>query len=181
MPLLSTCFIAMTEIEQHQYPFPPIWIGGDLGDYRLCDSTYCGYELASLPPLPDDELNGDFQWLMRQPSPFDFDSRFRQFWSNYDDLEKWKGKSPECKTLLLANAEIHGAGIPAAFLRFMDNIDLVTRIRSPTDCHFEYPQNVIPYPTCHGGHFVHFYSDSQSCCLWYLYIDPQQRCIVTAQ
>lgn len=170
----------MNEIEPIQHPFPHVWIGGDLGDYRLCDSTYNGYEFASLPPIPNDDFDRDFQWLLRQPSPFAFDSHFRQFWNNYDSLEKWKAEALECKTSLLADSTNRGAQIPIEFLTFMDNIELVTRLRSPTDCYFEYPRKLIPYPTTHGGHFVHFYSDSQYCCLWYLYIDPQQRCVVVA-
>lgn len=168
----------MNKIEPTQHPFPHVWMGGDLGDYRICDSTYNGYELASLPPLPFDKFEGDFQWLLGQPSPFDFDDRFRQFWSNYDSVEKWKAEAPECKSKLLVDCAMRGALVPNAFFTFMDSIELVTRLRSPTDCYFEYPRTLIPYPTSHGGHFLHFYSDSQHCCLWYLYIDPQQRCAV---
>lgn len=170
----------MNEIEPQQSPFPHIWIGGDLEEYRLCDSTYEGYELATLPPLKNVEFTGDFRWLLNEQSPLDFDQRYHQSWSDYDNFEKWKANASKSKTLLLAESTKLGVQIPDVFFAFMDNTDLVARLWSPTDCYFEYPRTLIPYPASHGGYFVHFYSDSQYCCLWYLYIDPMQRCVVVA-
>ncbi|MEX1232340.1 MAG: hypothetical protein WEB58_18995 [Planctomycetaceae bacterium] len=170
----------MNFLEVWRFGFPPIWVGSDLSDYRTADGTYDRYPLSSLPPTPDDEFNGDFQWLLSQPSPMDYDRRFQEFWTNYDALEKWKAEAPDRKSSLLCEAVDRNIKIPDAFFNFMDDIDLVARLRSPTDCYFDYPATVIPYPTAHCGHFIHFWSDSQHCCMWYLYIDPQQNCVVVA-
>ncbi|QDU98277.1 hypothetical protein [Lignipirellula cremea] len=166
--------------QQTPPPFPQVWIGTDLGDYRTCTGTYQGYDLSTVPPLPEDRFDGSFAWLLSQPSPFTFDKRFGEFWTNYDSLEKRKTDAPQSKAALLQESSRLGVEIPAAFFLFLDNLELVTRIRSCTDCYFEYAQTLLPHPEPPGGHFVHFYSDSQYCCLWYLYIDPQQRCYVVA-
>lgn len=170
----------MNHLDTPYHPFPAIWIGGDLGEYRPCDSTYAGYEFASLPPLPHEQFHGNFQWLISQPSPFTFDERFVEFWNNYDSVHRWKKELLDCELALQNDCSKHGVQIPQAFFTFMNEIDLVTRIRSPTDCFFEYPRNVIACPAQYGGYFVHFYSDSQDCFRWYLYIDQHQNCIVTA-
>jgi len=167
----------MNFLESRRYSFPAVWIGGDLEDYRICDSTYNLYDIGSLPPLPGDELNGSFDWLIRHPSPLDFDERFRDGWGITDG---WNNYTRDSKAELMAACQESNVHIPPEFFRFMDNIDLVTRIRSPTDCEFVYPRAIIPYPSSHAGHFVHFYSDSQDCWLWYLYIDPEQNCVVIA-
>jgi hypothetical protein len=86
--------------------------------------------------------NADFRSFDLKPvvdlkQPFDFDSRFCEFWENYDGIKSWKKNAPQCKVALLADADNHGVRIPDAFLTFMDDIDLLTRIRSPNDCYFE--------------------------------------------
>lgn len=163
-----------------QFPFPPIWIGGDLQEYRSAAGTYDRYEAESLPPLPQEPFRGDFAWLFEQPSPLEYDDRHKAGWTTYGGLEKWPAGAARCKALLTADAAMRGVRIPEPFFAFMDDVQLVSRLRSPTDCCFVYPDALIESPAPSGGHFVHFYSDSQDCYLWYLYIDRQGRSAVVA-
>jgi hypothetical protein len=163
-----------------QFPFPRVWIAGDLGDYRPCESTYCRYDCQSLPPLPADPLNGSYSWLEYQPSPLAFDKRFAKEWDS-KAVGSWKECWDVVRPRLIAHANQCGAAIPDTFMTFFSNVELVTRMRSPTACFFRASDQLISFPSAHGGHFIHFLSDSQNCYEWYLYIDPRQRhCVVAS-
>jgi len=162
------------------FPFPPVWIGGDLGEFRPCDSTYCRYDYRSLPRLPTYLFDGSFSWLRRHPSPLEYDSRFAESWGKAGRAS-WKENSERVRPELLIGARECGVTLPDAYSAFLFDVDLVAMIRSPTDCYFNLSKSMIPNGGRQGGHFVHFLSDSQNCYEWYLFIDPKgQHCVVAS-
>src|SRR5438105_4578731 len=163
-----------------QLPFPPAWIGTDLGEFRPCDSTYCRYDYRSLPRLPSYVFDGSFSWLRRHPSPLEYDKRFAGFWGK-EGAAKWKVEADRIRPEISIAARECGVTIPDEFGAFLFDVDLVTMIRSPTDCYFSMPSGLIPNRGAQGGHFVHFFSDSQNCYEWYLFVHPEGRhCVVAS-
>jgi hypothetical protein len=48
-----------------------------------------------------------------------------------------------------------------------------------TDCYFNLPERIVPAPDSGGAGLVRFYSDSQGCLHWYLYLTPEgDECVV---
>src|SRR5437868_15465825 len=113
------------------YPFPPIWIGGDLGDFRACDSTYCRYDYRTLPPLPTYLFDGSFGWLRDNPRPLEYDPRFAKFWGR-GAIDKRRKDAPGMKMALTRAAQQCGVVIPDSFSSFIFDVNLVTMIRSTT-------------------------------------------------
>src|SRR5207253_2419742 len=72
-----------------------------------------------------------------------------------------------------------GVTVPPEFLNFFYDVELVSRMRSPTDCYFRFPEKLIQDPTTKGSYAVHFFSDSQNCFESYLYLHPDHgHCVV---
>lgn len=163
------------------YPFPPLWIGGDLGEYRACDHTHCRFVYASLPRLPTYQFDGSFSWLRQHRSPLEYDERFLKFWGGKSGIESWKDDARTVQPALTIAAEECGAVLTECFVAFLFDVNLVTMLRSPTDCYFHLPKTLIPNPGNQGGHFVHFFSDSQGCYEWYLFLNPDgTHCVVAS-
>lgn len=164
-----------------RYPFPPHWIGIELPDYRWCDSTYCRYDYRTLPRFRARDFDGSFSWLRHQPSPLGFDSHFSSGWSP-QSLKHWRESSQQFRQNLLLSARELGVSIPESMLTFLLDVELVSRVRSPTDCYFTRSTQIIVNPGPQRGHFLHFMSDSQSCFEWYLYFDPggKDRVVATS-
>jgi hypothetical protein len=162
-----------------QFPFPLIWIGSDLGHHRPRESTYSRIDHDTLPRLPLFLLDGSFDWLRREPSPMTFDNRFAA-WAE-PGIPSWKEGIANALGTLASEAANCTVTIPESFYSFLRDDDLVTRVRSPTDCEFLAPDKVIRNRGPAGGHFVHFMSDSQNCYEWCLYIDSKSRhCVVAS-
>ena len=163
----------------HNFPFSAIWIGGDLGTYRQCDSTYGRYDLGSLPSLPDDEFDGSYSWLRRHPSPIEYDERFARSWGD-KGIMAWADDAEKSRLELISSAKKVGVHIPNEFLAFIFDPTLVSMLRSPTDCYFRKPSTLIPGMGSAGGHFAHFLSDSQNCYEWYIFLVPGGGNLVVA-
>ncbi|MBD2327229.1 hypothetical protein [Alkalinema sp. FACHB-956] len=77
-----------------------------------------------------------------------------------------------------------GLRLPPAWVQFLKSAELFCRIRSVTCCYFELGESFIPFPveqTGENGYLMLFLSDSQSCILWYLYINPAgEHCIISS-
>lgn len=163
------------------YPFPPLWIGGDLLEYRSCDSTYCRFDYKSLPRLPAYQFDGSFSWLRQHRSPLEYDKRFLDGWGGKAGIESWKEHARVVEAELAVAAEDCGVEIPDSFSVFLFDFSLVTMLRSPTDCYFHFPKTLIPNRGAQGGYFIHFFSDSQNCYEWYLFLDPDgTHCVVAS-
>jgi uncharacterized protein (TIGR02996 family) len=144
-------------------PFPAGWFGCELEGYREVDGTYGVFAYDTLPPLPVDAFYGDFRWL--------------------DHTRTGGGKERTTKAInqLTASAQSFGLDLPDDFRSFMSNRSLWDDIRSCTDCDFNLPRRIVPSPAGEDAFLVRFYSDSQSCAHWYLYLAEQRfHCVVTA-
>ena len=159
--------------------FPKYWIGGSLGSYRACDSTYEYYDWDALPTIDVERLDGSFRWLQCQPHPIEFDERYANSWAN-GALDSWRRLEDKRKTNLQFLARSSDIRVPQEFIAFMCDTQLVTRVRSPTDCYFHHVEELVPNPLQHGGYFVHFMSDSQNCFEWYLHVARDRKPYVVA-
>lgn len=63
--------------------------------------------------------------------------------------------------------------IPECFMRFMTDQDLQSRIHSC--CYLELPDRVVKTIGKHEGYLIHFLSDQQYCCHWYIYISRESK------
>ncbi len=145
-------------------PFPAGWWSVDLEGYREVEGTYGLFPYDSLPPLPEGLFQGDFRWLKgsRQRAP---------------------SKPHPSKKLdhLAAAAATLGLELPDEFGFLMSRSALRRRVRSCTDCFFNWPKRISESPGGEGGQLVRFYSDSQGCLHWYLYLTPRgYSCVVAS-
>jgi uncharacterized protein (TIGR02996 family) len=149
-------------------PFPSMWTNFDLGDLREVDGTYGRWPYESLPPLPLDELRGEFQYLK---------PKRRKSRTARDGFEDYRKAFEQ----MLSDASAKGFPLPASFVTLLRDPTVFNALDSVTDCYFTLPDETSPMqigPCGEGAHF-HFYSDSQSCALWDLYIHPSgAHCVV---
>jgi uncharacterized protein (TIGR02996 family) len=145
-------------------PFPAGWWSEELEGYREGDGTYDLYRYESLPPLPIKSLGRGFQWLNEGQRKRKQPARQRK----HKKLDR-----------LAAQATEAGLTLPREFREFMGNRALQRRVRSCTDCYFNWPRRIVESPAGEEGHLVRFYSDSQGCFHWYLYLTPHKyHCVV---
>lgn len=143
-----------------------IWYFTDIEGVRDADesATYYFFDYNKLPPI-EIELDENFNWLKSYPERLD-----KKNWE-YDFSEKLEKLQQEAKS--------KGIVIPKSFLNFMADGSLIRRIRSNTDCFFEFGDFIEEVPDTNGINFIHFMSDSQYCGLWYLCIDKKgNNCVV---
>jgi uncharacterized protein (TIGR02996 family) len=141
-------------------PFPSAWKNFGLGTLRQWQGTYGTWSYDSVPPLPIDELRGDFQYLKAMRSGgrrggAGNSARYRQRFQQ-----------------VAADAAAEGVRLPEPFVTFMSDPALQTTFRSVTDCTYTLPDEYSPIradPSGDGTHVV-FYRDSQDCLLWDLYV-----------
>ncbi len=135
-----------------QETFGGAWISFDLGDYRPCDSTYCGSALESLPPLKE-PLDGSFGWLAAK-------------------LPKPTPKAEKAMKALAEKVKAAGHTLPPEFVTFFSRPGLGLSIPSCTACEWDVSKEPIANPAQPGAHTLRFLRDQQDCCFWYLYFPP---------
>jgi uncharacterized protein (TIGR02996 family) len=149
-------------------PFPGWWWFVRLEGYRDIDDTYAPFRYESLPPLPVKALGRGFQWLNKGK-----EKRQQGAWDR-----KWQKKLDQ----LGGQAAELGLTLPRVFHEFMGNEGLRRRVRSCTDCYFTWPRRIVESPAGEGGYLLRFYSDSQDCLHWYLYLSrPKYHCVVASE
>jgi uncharacterized protein (TIGR02996 family) len=147
-------------------PYPSSWISVELGDYRGVGGTYGGFRYETLPALPVDQFNGTISWLGGS-------ARKRSA-----STSPTRNAHPELKQVV-EQAQQLNLPLPTAFLTFFGRQSLLRRIRSCTDCFFNLPARLVPAAGAEGGFLLRFYSDSQGCYHWYLYLVPSgAHCVV---
>ncbi len=147
-------------------PFPAGWWSVDLEGYREVAGTYGAFPYESLPPLPGEALHGDFRWWRKRRT------------TRNQQVRPVKHKKVE---RLAGAAAALGLTLPREFCLFMGHSSLRRRVRSCTDCFFNWPKRIVESPAGEGGYLVRFYSDSQSCLHWYLYVTRQRyHCVVAS-
>lgn len=142
-------------------PFASGWWSFDLGTYRPCDSTYCLFSSADLPPLPW-PLDTTLSWLPPLGEALD-----RQM-AVYRNEPAARGRVDE----IAAAAARLGLKLPSAFVRFMGAPELQDRIPSCTACTFKLGDQIVACPGVEGAYVISFLRDQQDCVIWYLYLTP---------
>jgi hypothetical protein len=165
-----------------QSPFPTAWPFAQLKGYRdhPQPATYSWFSYAALPRLPEELLRGDFGWLATQPNRWNPGNCQLATWEQ--DREDLLHRATEKFAALRRSADEKGVAIPPEFFRFMEDPDLIHRIRSATDCYFEPSQRLAESPREDGGYFIHFLSDQQGCLFWNLYLSAKHgHCVVASE
>jgi uncharacterized protein (TIGR02996 family) len=150
-------------------PFPSAWKNFGLGSLRECQATYGTWPYDSVPALPLGELRGKFQYLKKR-------KRATGRGGETNSARYRKGLERA-----LTQATGKKVRMPEAFATFMSEPAWQNSFRSVTDCYFTVPAVLTPIratPSGEGIH-VHFYSDSQHCVLWDLYVHPSGgHCVI---
>lgn len=152
-----------------QIPFASGWWSFDLGTYRPCDSTYCLFSVADLPPIPW-PLDATLGWLPPLSETIE-----RQM-TVYRNDPAARGRVDA----IAAEAARRGLTLPRPFARFMSTPELQDRIPSCTACTFELGDQIVACPGSEGAYIVSFLRDQQDCVLWYLYLTPSGEHAVLA-
>lgn len=155
--------------------FPFGWCGFALEGYRFCDSTYCLFPFDSLPPLPNENFQGDFNWL--PPLEPHLISIMKQYWLPpadqrliVENLEK-----------LTASAQVKGISLPEPFIAFMSNLEFQKYIPSCTACYFDLQDKLMPCPIYGNNFVIRFLNDQQGVFTWYLYLKPNgEHCVAVS-
>jgi hypothetical protein len=165
----------MTQPAQPTTPFPYGWFSFGLGRYRPCNSTYCHYPYAALPPIDEAQLDGTFGWL----GPLD-----EQLDARMEIYRPAVGERIRLQTNLqniVDEARELGLVMPPAFLRLMASTELQDRIPSCTACYFDLLDHIVPYPVDTDGYIIRFLNDQQSVLTWYLFAVPRSEpCVVVS-
>ena len=155
-------------------PFPTAWFATDLGDYRPCDGTYAQYRYDEQPPLPVDRVSADFAWLRNAPliggePPI-----------GPPACSDWKKAGRD----VVRQARKLGLTLPEEYRNLIRYPERVSRVPSCTACWFEWPGQrltITESPAGEDAYLVPFYSDSQDCVLWFLYLHRRgDHCVVAS-
>jgi uncharacterized protein (TIGR02996 family) len=164
-------------------PYPAAWSGFGLGEVRPIDATYGGSEYCTLPPVPAAWVSGFEEWLDRATAGVTTDSRGLEFLEEMgpEYLELAEEDRQTAIPRLRAEAKSHGLTIPDPLVAFFEDERHLVSFRSVTDCFFNLPEQIVPAPECPEAGLVRFYSDSQGCLHWYLYLTPEgDECVVAS-
>jgi hypothetical protein len=137
---------------------PSVWMSVGLLGFKW-ESTYQGYNLDEMPPIPI-QLDDDLAWLCAHGK---------------SDLENSLAQPDACVRPLPPATVVDLAvqlnlTLPPAFIRFMTSSDLQSRVKSCTACYLDPGQRIVETIGSIRGHLIHFLSDSQSCAHWYLHV-----------
>jgi uncharacterized protein (TIGR02996 family) len=143
-------------------PFPAAWWCVSLAGVREFDDTYGQFGYHTLPPLRYPRFTGDFGWLpertLTHPESAQAADQRTRFASHLTRLEQ------------------HLTGrrlvLPPGFGRWLTDRYIYGRMPSCTDCGIDRPWGPATAPAWEGGWLLSFYTDSQGCLTWYLYLTP---------
>jgi hypothetical protein len=126
---------------------------------------------ASLPRLG--RASDDLKWL-------DFISpELRQI---IDGTSTLNGDDNQIGNLenIVARAKKLRLNLPEPFLRFMGDACLQAKVSTCTGCFLALSEDFIPLLEAEGHFLLRFLNDSQSCVMWYLYLNPEGNAGVVA-
>ena len=157
-------------------PFQATWSMHALPGLREIDATYGGWDYGTLPPLPAHLFDGSFSWL--PPLPDDFLCSEREAGYRPKEILDYRRNVARLEQLE-AEADSLNIALPASFVRFMGDSELVFRMRSCTDCYFTVPRRILASGAGDAGYFLRFLSDSQDCGYWHLWLaTSDDHCVV---
>lgn len=149
-------------MQPEQAPFKTGWYSFELPDYRDCESTYCLFPYASVPPLEAALFRGEFGWLP------ELTPALRKRMEMYRRPEAEAELAPRL-VRLQARAQTLGLSLPSAFVKFMGTSAWLEALPSCTACYFDLAEELAPCPLDKNGYLLRFLNDQQGVLLWYLY------------
>jgi uncharacterized protein (TIGR02996 family) len=188
-PTLPRDWLAEVEqpalIRANPTPYPFSWPGFGLGDVRPTDATYSGNDYRRLPPVPVEWIVRFEDWYDRMAANLPPGGRRPDDEDEDEDMAEMRAIAEEDREnavpRLSAAANEFGLKLPDRFARFFMDDRHSGLSRSPTDCFFNLPERIAPAPECPEAGLIRFYSDSQGCLHWYLYLTPEgDECVVTS-
>jgi uncharacterized protein (TIGR02996 family) len=191
-PILPREWLALVEqpalLNANPTPYPALWSGFGLGDLRPIDATYAGSAYGSLPPVPAAWLTGFEDWFARVadsvPPRHDPVEDDEEEFEDEDaaEMRALQDEELESGVQRLSDAAAEwGLRLPDSFARVFLDERYPRLFRSVTDCYFNLPERIVPAPESGGAGLVRFYSDSQGCLHWYLYLTPEgDECVVAS-
>jgi hypothetical protein len=154
------------------------WFSFELPGYRPCHGTYELYPYDGIPPISQEQLTGQLQWLV--PLASEIDAEMQPHRSTPEQREEHLPELTDDVKSLVASAESLGLTLPEAFLRLMSSSALQDRIPSCTACYFQFSR-LAPCPgDKEGGYVLRFLHDQQDCIIWHLYLSPKGDAYVLA-
>ncbi|MBL8166836.1 MAG: hypothetical protein JNJ50_01695 [Acidobacteria bacterium] len=136
------------------------WIAHDLPRYRDHPQP-ATYSLFSYDDLPDIQITSETDWQWLDSSPNQEGSLAE---SGYSD-----GSKPDLGKLSKIAAQV-GFQLPISFEQFISTPAWHQKIRSCTDCYLDLADRAIKVIDADDGYLIHFLSDSQWCCHWYILV-----------
>jgi uncharacterized protein (TIGR02996 family) len=188
-PTLPRDWLAVVEqpalLRANPTPYPASWSGVGLADLRPINATYGGNEYQSLPPVPVEWVARFEDWFRRMadelPTPGDAPDEEDED----EDMAELRAVREEDRLTAVPRlsdaAAERGLQLPDSFATFFLDERHPRLFHSVTDCFFNLPEGVVPAPADREAGLVRFYSDSQGCLHWYLYLAPGgDECVVTS-
>lgn len=152
-------------------PFQTGWYSFGLPGYRPCRGTYERYPYDQLPPIPEDQLTGQLQWLA--PLDSKIDEIMQRYRPTPEQQAEWMPQWTENLKSVIASAHHIGLTLPDAFVRLMSSPELQDRFPSCTACYFNLSQLAFCPGDKEQGYVLRFLHDQQDCLIWHLYLSPQ--------
>lgn len=160
-------------------PFQTGWYSFRLPGYRPCRGTYERYPYDHLPPIPEDQLTGQLQWLA--PLDDEIDKRMQPHRPAPEQRAEWMPLWAEDLKSVVAAAHHLGLALPDAFVRVMSSPALQDRIPSCTACYFDLSQLAFCPGDKEKGYVLRFLHDQQDCVIWHLYLSSQgDECVLAS-
>jgi uncharacterized protein (TIGR02996 family) len=166
--------------------YPASWSGVGLADLRPINATYGGNEYQSLPPVPVEWVAGFEDWFRRMadevPAPGDENDAEEFEDEDMAELAAIRAEERLSAVPRLSDAAAEmGLRLPDSFATFFLDDRHRGLFHSVTDCFFNLPERIVPAAGDPEAGLVRFYSDSQGCLHWYLYLAPGgDECVVTS-
>ncbi|HKB01832.1 MAG TPA: TIGR02996 domain-containing protein [Gemmataceae bacterium] len=180
-PTLARAWLAEVEqpalIRANPTPYPFDWSGVGLDGARPSDATYTGYAYRSLPPVPPEWIVRFEDWYSRVAADVPPGGRQPDDEDEDEEMAEMRAVREEDRLNAIPRlsdvANDFGLKLPDLFARFFMNDRHSGLFRSVTDCSFNLPERIAPAPDCPEAGLIRFYSDSQGCLHWYLYLTPE--------
>ncbi|MBO0699134.1 MAG: hypothetical protein J2P46_12125, partial [Zavarzinella sp.] len=152
---------------------------------RPTNATYAANDYRSLPPVPAEWIFRFEDWYGRTAAEVPPGGRQPDNEDEDEDYAEMRAIAEEDRQnaipRLSAAANDLGLKLPDVFARFFMDDRHAGFFRSVTDCYFNLPERIVPAPECPEAGLIRFYSDSQGCLHWYLYLTPEgDECVVTS-
>ena len=139
------------------------WVAHELPGFREAKSrsTYMEWDIQKLPPIPQANTLANFNWLRNKRPQNDEDN---------SQANRWKRILKTYHKEILKSAKSQEIKLPDSYLFFLEQPELLNRLRSCTGCFFTLPGLFPKMYRSNNVRLVHFLQDGQGRAYWYLCI-----------